>query len=102
MAISSDDPDSPAQLGQAYGNPLYSPGMGLAAGLLQAAGPSRLPVSLGQALSQGMQTAQQWAVQDAENKLQRYRFAMALQQMQKQNPMQPPQPQTQLTYLSGH
>ena len=40
-----------------------SPMLGLAAGLLGAGGPSRMPVSLGQALGQGLQGAQQYADQ---------------------------------------
>lgn len=49
---------------------LYSPLMGLAAGLLAAGGPSRMPVSLGQALGQGLQTGQQFQSAGLQNAMQ--------------------------------
>lgn len=51
-------------------NGLYSPTMGLAMGLLQAGGPSRMPVSLGQALGQGLQTGQQFQQAGLQNAMQ--------------------------------
>ena len=82
MSISSDDPDFSAQLGRAYGSYPYGPGMGLAEGLLQGAGPSRMPVSLGQALAQGMQTAQQFSRQYSSSDMQRAHLALALARLQ--------------------
>lgn len=64
----SASPDFMTQLlGQ---NGLYSPTMGLAMGLLQAGGPSRMPVSLGQALGQGLQTGQQFQQAGLQNAMQ--------------------------------
>lgn len=44
--------------------------MGLAMGLLQAGGPSRMPTSFGQALGQGMQTGQQFQSQGVQAAMQ--------------------------------
>lgn len=65
-----------------FDDALYSPQMGLAMGLLQGAGPSRMPVSLGQALGQGIQNAQQYGSQDWQRQLQLLRFSMAMQRLQ--------------------
>jgi len=52
---------------------LDTPGMGMAMGLLNASGPSRMPVSMGQALGQGMQgmrEAQQVGYQNQQRQMQ--------------------------------
>lgn len=59
----------------------HSPQMGLAMGLLQAGGPSRMPVSLGQALGQGLQAGEQYAAQDRSSALDQLRLLMALQRL---------------------
>jgi hypothetical protein len=52
-------------------NSAYSPTLGLALGLLNAGGPSRMPISLGQALGQGFGTAQQFNQAGIQNQMQR-------------------------------
>lgn len=70
-------PDDPSFLQSLLGpngslnNSMGSPLMGLAMGLLQAGGPSRMPTSFGQALGQGMQTGQQFQSQGVANAMQR-------------------------------
>lgn len=59
----------PDQMDSLLNNSLYSPMMGLAAGLLQASGPSRMPVSLGQAFGSGMGLAQQYQRAGIQNQL---------------------------------
>lgn len=51
-------------------NALYSPLMGIAAGLLQAGGPSRMPVSLGQAIGAGLQGGQQFGTAGIQRQMQ--------------------------------
>lgn len=63
-------------------NGLYSPTMGLAAGLLQAGGPSRFPVSLGQALGQGLQTGQQFQQAGLQNAMQQLMLGQNIQGLQ--------------------
>jgi hypothetical protein len=67
-------------------NLLNDPKMQLAISLMGAAGPSRMPVGLGQALAQGMQTAQQASAQNAERQWQQMRVALALRRLQAQTP----------------
>ena len=58
--------------------------MGLAQGLLAAAGPSRMPVGLGAALAQGLQDARQSQSQATQDLMLRHRLATeaaALRQM---------------------
>lgn len=62
-------------------NPLYSPEMGLAMGLLQAGAPSRLPVGLGQALGQGIQGAQQNQAMGLEQAMQGINYQRAKTQL---------------------
>jgi len=67
-----------------FDNDLYdstnSPTMGLAMGLLSAGGPSSTPVSLGQALGQGLQTARQYGGQGrgAQDQEQQRQLLLAL------------------------
>lgn len=61
---------------------LYSPLMGLAAGLLQAGGPSRMPTSLGQALGAALQGAQQFQQGGIQNAMQQLQLRQALQGQQ--------------------
>lgn len=84
-----------------FTNSMYSPQMGLALGLLQAGGPSRMPVSLGQALGQGMQTGQQFQGAGLQNAMQRLMLGKTGMQMgmlqdalnpQQQPPQQAPAP----------
>lgn len=69
-------PDDPSFLQSLLGpngslnNSMSSPLMGLAMGLLQAGGPSRMPTSFGQALGQGMQTGQQFQTQGVQAAMQ--------------------------------
>lgn len=65
MSVSPDDPDFLKNL--LGPNTMNSPLMGLAMGLLQAGGPSRMPVSFGQALGQGLQTGQQFQSAGIQN-----------------------------------
>lgn len=51
---------TPNPLDDSLYNSMNSPTMGLAMGLLSAGGPSSTPVSLGQALDQGLQTTRQY------------------------------------------
>jgi len=60
---------------------IYSPMMGLAAGLLQAGGPSREPVGLGQALGAGLQNAQQFQQQGIQNQMGQIDLARAKAQL---------------------
>lgn len=62
-------------------NSMNSPIMGLAMGLLSAGGPSRMPVSLGQALASGMQSGQQYAAQSRANAFNQLQLMMALQHL---------------------
>lgn len=83
----SASPDFMTQLLQGnnpYGTngALYSPLMGLAAGLLQAGGPSRMPVSLGQALGQGLQTGQQFQSAGLQNAMQQLMLGQNIQGLQ--------------------
>ena len=71
-------------------NSMYSPQMGLAMGLLSAGGPSRMPVSLGQALGQGLQNAQQYEEQDRWRQLRLLMALRRLQQMQGAGASPPP------------
>lgn len=61
---------------------MYNPLMGLAIGLLQAGGPSRMPVSLGQALGQGLQTGQQFQGAGLQNAMAQLQLKQALQGQQ--------------------
>lgn len=73
MSASPDDPDFLKTLLGPNGSldtSLNSPLMGIAMGLLQAGGPSRMPVSFGQALGQGIQTGQQFQSQGVAHAMQ--------------------------------
>jgi hypothetical protein len=61
-----------------YANPQMAGLLGMSQGLLSASGPSRIPVSMGQALGQGMQGMQQ----NAGNALQMQQQMMRMQAMQ--------------------
>src|ERR1044072_3138432 len=61
-----------------YANPQRAGLLGMSQGLLSASGPSRIPVSMGQALGQGMQGMQQ----NAGNALQMQQQMMRMQAMQ--------------------
>ena len=101
----SSSPDFMQQILQSLNSSMYSPTMGLAAGLLQAGGPSRMPVSLGQALGQGLQTGQQFQQQGLQNAMQQLMLgktgmqlnmlqnALAPDQNQPNNQQPIPQPQ---------
>lgn len=56
--------------------------MGLAMGLLQAGGPSRMPTTFGQALGQGMQTGQQFQSTGVQNAMQKIQLEQAQQGQQ--------------------
>ncbi|MFM0263332.1 transglycosylase SLT domain-containing protein [Paraburkholderia sediminicola] len=76
-----------------YANPQMAGLMGMSQGLLSAAGPSRIPVSMGQAMGAGMQGMQQ----NAGNALQMQQQLLRMQAMQglmggQQQPQQPQQP----------
>lgn len=71
MSMSPDDPDFLTRLTQSLGQGPNSPLMGIAMGLLQAGGPSRMPTSFGQALGQGLQTGQQFQQAGLQNAMQR-------------------------------
>lgn len=73
-------------------NSAYDPSLGLALGLLQAAGPSRMPVSTGQALGQGFATAQQFQQYQQQQEAQRQRAALQQQMQDLQNQGQPQPP----------
>lgn len=75
-------PDYMYGLDGSLNNSLYNPLMGIAAGLLQAGGPSRMPTSLGQALGAGLQTGQQFQGIGIQNALQRIQLQQALQGQQ--------------------
>ena len=100
MSMSPDDPDFLQRLMGSFGQGLNSPLMGLAAGLLQAGGPSRMPTSFGQALGQGLQTGQQFQAQGLQNAMQRLMLGKTgLQMNMLQDALNPQQtnqqPQTQ-------
>jgi hypothetical protein len=57
--------------------------MGLAQGLLGAAGPSRMPMGLGQALAQGLQDAQQAQYMALHNHLMKLKLAKQIGLMNK-------------------
>lgn len=80
-----------------FTNSMYSPQMGLALGLLQAGGPSRMPVSLGQALGAGMQNAQQFQGTGIQNAMQKIQLQQALQGQQYFNSLLGGQSQPQQT-----
>lgn len=82
MSASMDDPDFLTRLQQSLGQDINSPLMGLAAGLLNAGGPSRMPTSLGQALGAGLQTGQQFQQAGLQNALQRLQLGRTAAQMQ--------------------
>lgn len=73
-------------------NTMNSPNMGLAMGLLSAGGPSRMPVSLGQALASGMQTGEQYGAQARANAYNHLLFLRALQRLHAQGGTAPTQP----------
>ena len=52
-------------------NPQESPLLGMAMGLLQSSGASRLPVTMGAALGNGMSASQQYQAQSLQNAMQR-------------------------------
>ena len=66
------------QLTSGLSNSIYSPLMGIAAGLFNAGGASRLPVSTGQAIGQGMEGGQQFNQAGLQYQLQK----LPLEQMQ--------------------
>ncbi len=82
MSMSPDDPDFIQRLMGSFGQGLNSPLMGIAAGLLQAGGPSRMPTSLGQALGAGLQTGQQFQQQGLQNAMQRLMLGQNAAKMQ--------------------
>jgi hypothetical protein len=77
---------------ESFYDSMSSPTMGLAMGLLSAGGPSRMPVSLGQALGQGLQNAQLYASQDWQRQLQWLMALRRLQQMQEAGGRSPEAP----------
>ena len=81
MSMSPDDPDFLTRLTQSLGQGPNSPLMGIAMGLLQAGGPSRMPVSFGQALGQGLQTGQQFQQQGLQNAMQRLMMGQNIAKM---------------------
>lgn len=60
----------------------YNPLLGMAAGLLQAGGPSRMPTSLGQALGAGLQGGQQFQQAGIQNAMQQLQLRQALEGQQ--------------------
>lgn len=66
-------PTSSQGLGAFLGSPQAT---GMAAALLQAGGPSRLPVGLGQALGSAITGGQQYAGQDRENQMKQMQLAL--------------------------
>lgn len=97
MSVPSDDIGFWARLNKGLnsGSLMNDPLMGLAAGLLQAAGPSRMPTSLGQALGAGLQTGQQFqqaGLQNAMQQLMLGRTGMQLGQLQNALNMSADQP----------
>lgn len=59
----------------------YNPLLGMAAGLLQAGGPSRMPTSLGQALGAGLEGGQQFQQQGLQNAMQQLQLGRQMQFM---------------------
>lgn len=90
MSISPDDQDFMTRLQQSLGQGINSPLMGLAAGLLQAGGPSRMPTSLGQALGAGLQTGQQFQQTGLQNAMQNIELQKAKTQLGFLNGMNQP------------
>lgn len=84
MSVPSDNIGFWARLnnGLNSGSLMNDPLMGLAAGLLQAAGPSRMPTSLGQALGAGLQTGQQFQQAGLQNAMQRLMMGQNIAKMQ--------------------
>lgn len=60
----------------------YNPLLGMAAGLLQAGGPSRMPTSLGQALGAGLQSGQQFQQAGLQNQMQQLMMGQNIARMQ--------------------
>lgn len=95
MSMSPDDPSFLQSLlgpNGSLNSSMYSPAMGLAMGLLQAGGPSRMPVSFGQALGQGMQSGQQFQQAGIQNAMQQIQLQQARQGQQYYNSLFPTQP----------
>jgi hypothetical protein len=92
----SQDPSQGNGLMNLYANPQTAGMMGLAQGLLAASGPSRLPVTMGQALGNGMQGFQQNAgnALALQRQMMQMRALNGLMGMGGQ-PQQQPQPQSQ-------
>jgi hypothetical protein len=65
-------------------NPATQGMLNLSAGLLQAGGPSRMPVSFGQALGQGMQQGTQGVQQAQQMQMQQQMFGMKQAEAQRQ------------------
>lgn len=84
MSMSPDDPFLQSLLGPngSLTNGINSPLLGIAAGLLQAGGPSRMPTSLGQALGAGLQTGQQFQQAGLQNAMQRLMLGQNIAKMQ--------------------
>lgn len=84
MSVSPDDVGFWARLNQGLnsGSLMSDPLIGLASGLLQAGGPSRMPTSLGQALGAGLQTGQQFQQAGLQNQMQRLMLGKTAAQMQ--------------------
>lgn len=86
MSMSPDNPSFLSRLSNGIdgtlNNVLYSPGIGVAAGLLDAGGPSRLPVSLGQAIGRGLLTGQQFQSAGLQNLGQRMALGQNLMRLQ--------------------
>jgi hypothetical protein len=91
MSMSPDDPSFLDNLQKSLGTNLNgNPLMGIAMGLLQAGGPSRMPTSFGQALGQGMQTGQQFQSQGIQQALQNIELQKAKTQLGFLNDMNQP------------
>lgn len=91
MSASPDDPDFLARIMSGINNGLSSPTGLLALSLLNASGPSRMPVSTGQALAQGFGGATGLESQVQQNQMQqllRERQLSIIRDMQS-NPLQP-------------
>lgn len=85
MSMSPDDPSFLQSLlgpNGSLSSGMNSPLLGIAMGLLQAGGPSRMPTSFGQALGQGMQTGQQFQSQGLQNAMQRLMMGQNIAKMQ--------------------
>ena len=67
---------------------MTDPNLAFAMGLLQASGPSRMPVSLGQAMGAGMQNAQQWKQTNLQNQLQNNQLQMSDLQLKQAQALQ--------------